>query len=53
MHSPQIRNSLVLATWLLFFLPSVLAEPTAKTIGQIQNNKLPDLQSMPPCHNKK
>lgn len=53
MHSPQIRNSLVLAAWLLFFLPNVLAEPTAKTIGQIQNNKLPDLQSMPPCRSKK
>ena len=53
MHSSRLRNSLLLTTWLLFFLPSVLAEPTAKTIGQIQNNKLPDLQSMPPCHSKK
>ena len=34
MHSSRLRNSLVLAAWLLFFLPSVLAEPTAKTIGQ-------------------
>ena len=53
MHSPQIRNSLVLAAWLLFFLPNVLAESTAKTIGQIQNNKLPDLQSTPPRQRKK
>ena len=53
MHSPQIRNSLVLAAWLLFFLPNVLAEPTAKTIGQIQNSKRSDLQSMDPCHSKK
>lgn len=34
MHSSRLRNSLALAAWLLFFLPSVLAEPAAKTIGQ-------------------